>query len=64
MAAALGAVVFGAAALDVQPAMHGVHGRPVSGVLAAIAALTVVNCGFLIGAAVCTARRDVRLGRR
>jgi hypothetical protein len=64
MAAALGAMVFGAAALDAQPAMHVVHGRPVSGVLAAIVVLTVVNCGFLIGAAVCKARQDVRLGKR
>jgi hypothetical protein len=64
MAAAFGAVVFGAAALDAQPALHEVHGRPASGALALIAALTLVNFGFLIGAAVCKARQDVRLGRR
>jgi hypothetical protein len=64
VAAALGAMVFGAAALDAQPAMHAVHGRPASGSLAVIAALTLVNCSFLIGAAVCKARQDVRLRRR
>ena len=64
MAAAAGAVAYGTAALDAGAPAHGVHGHPVSGVLAVIAGLTVVNCGFLIGAAVCKARGDVRLGRR
>ena len=32
-------------------------------VLAIIAALAIVNCGCLIGAAVCKARRDIKLGR-
>jgi hypothetical protein len=64
MAAAAGAVLYGVAGLDARPAMHALHGRPVSGALAVIAALTVINCGFLIGAAVCKARQDARLSRR
>jgi hypothetical protein len=64
MAAAAGAVAYGVGALDVGSPAHGVHGHPASRALAVIAALTVVNCGFLIGAAVCKARQDVRLGRR
>lgn len=64
MAAAVGAVVYGVRALDAWPSLHAVHGRPVSGALAVIAGLTVVNCGFLIGAAVCKARQDMRLGGR
>jgi hypothetical protein len=64
MAAAAGAVAYGVRTLDAWPLMNALHGRPVSGALAVIAVLTVVNCGFLIGAAVCKARDDVRLGRR
>jgi hypothetical protein len=64
MAAAGGAVAYGIAALDAAAPAHGLHGHPVSGALALIVGLTVVNCGFLIGAAVCMARHDVRLGRR
>jgi hypothetical protein len=64
MAAAAGAVAYGVRALDAWPLMHAPHRRPASGALAVIAALTVVNCGFLIGAAVCKARSDARLGRR
>jgi hypothetical protein len=61
--AALGAVVIGASALDAWPQMGEVHGRPGPGTLAAIAGLALVNLGFLIGAAVCQVRYDVRLGR-
>jgi hypothetical protein len=64
MVAAAGAVVYGIRALDAWPLVNALHGRPVSGALAIIAALTVINCGFLIGAAICKARSDVRLGRR
>jgi hypothetical protein len=64
MAAAAGAVVYGIRALDAWPLLLGLHGRPATGALAVIAVLTVVNCGFLIGAAVCKARNGVRLGRR
>lgn len=39
----------------------GMQSRPSSAALPVIIALTVVNCGFLIGAAVCMARVDVRL---
>jgi hypothetical protein len=56
MAAAAGAVAYGVGI--------GMRGRPASGVLAVIIALTVINCGFLLGAAVCKARSDVRLARR
>ena len=64
MAAAVGAVVYGFGFMDPRPALHGVHGRPASGAFAVIAALTVINFGFLIGAAVCKARQDARLRRR
>jgi hypothetical protein len=61
---ALGAAIYGANVMDAWPLARGVHGRPDSGGLATIAALTAVNFAFLIGAAVCKARRDVRLRRR
>ena len=64
MIAAAGAVAYGIEALDAGAPAHGVHGRPVSGALAVIAGLTVVNCGFLLGAAICRARQAVRLRRR
>lgn len=64
MAAAGGAVFFGIRALDLQPAMHAPHGRPAAGALEVIAALTVINCGFVIGAALCKARQDARLQPR
>lgn len=64
MVAAAGAVVYGIGALDAGAPARGVHGHSASGALAAIAGLTLVNCGFLLGAAVCKARRDTRLGRR
>jgi hypothetical protein len=63
MVAALGAVVFGAGALDAWPQVDVVHGRPDLGTLAAIAGLALVNLGFLIGAAVCQARLHARFGR-
>jgi hypothetical protein len=62
--AAAGAVVYGIDALDVGAAAREIHGHPAPGALAVIAGLTVVNCGFLLGAAICKARRDARLGRR
>jgi hypothetical protein len=64
MVAAAGAVVCGIDALDAGAPARGVHGHPASAALAVIAGLSVVNCGFLIGAAVCKARQDARLGRR
>ena len=64
MIAAAGAVVYGVGALDVRIPAPRVHGHPASVALAVIAGLTLVNCGFLLGAAVCKARQDLRLGRR
>lgn len=56
IAAAAGAVVYGVGV--------GLHGRPAPGALAVIAGLTIIDCGFLIGAAVCQARGviQVKLG--
>lgn len=56
MAAATGAVVCGVGA--------GIQARPTPGALAVIVALTAVNCGFLLGAAVCRVRSHVRLKPR
>jgi hypothetical protein len=64
MAIALGAVLYGARALDASPFTHPDHGRSPLGALALIAGLAVVNCGFLVGVAVCKARSDLSLGRR
>jgi hypothetical protein len=64
MIAAAGAVVYGIGALDAGAPAHGVHAHPASGALAVIAGLTLVNCGFLLGAALCKARQDARPGRR
>jgi hypothetical protein len=60
--AAAGTVVYGIGALDAGAPAPAVHRHAASGALAVIAGLTVVNCGFLLGAAACKARRDVRLG--
>jgi hypothetical protein len=64
MIAALGAVFFGINALEATAWAKSSQSHAAMAVLAIIAALAVVNCGFLIGAAVCKARRDLRLGRR
>jgi hypothetical protein len=64
MAAALGAVLFGARTLDVSSLTHADHSRSAVGALALIAGLALVNCGFLLGVALCKARSDLRLGRR
>jgi hypothetical protein len=64
MVAALGAVFFGVNALESTAWARASQTHAAMAVLAIIAALAVVNCGCLIGAAVCKARRDLRLGRR
>jgi hypothetical protein len=62
--AALGAVFVGANALESTAWAQASRSHAAIAVLSIIAALAVVNCGCLIGAAVCKARRDLRLGRR
>ncbi len=62
--AALGAVFFGINALEATAWAKTSQPHAAIAVLVIIAALAVVNCGFLLGAAVCKARRDLRLGRR
>ena len=62
--AALGAVFYGINTLEATTWARGSQPHAAMAVLAIIAALAVVNCGCLIGAAVCKARRDARLGRR
>lgn len=64
MAAALGAVFFGVNALESTAWAQATRSHAAIIVLSIIAALAIVNCGCLIGAAVCKARRDLRLGRR
>jgi hypothetical protein len=62
--AALGVVFFGINALESTAWARASQPHAAMAVLAIIAALAVVNCSCLVGAAVCKARRDVRLGRR
>ena len=64
MVAAAGAMAYGINALGARATTPLVEGRPFSDALAVIATLTVINCGFLVGAAVCQVRRDVRPRRR
>ena len=64
MAAAAGAMAYGASALGARAAAPLAAGHPWSGSLTAIAALTVINCGFLVCAAVCQVGRVVRARRR
>jgi hypothetical protein len=64
MAAALGAVFYGANTITATHWMRDSREHAAIGVLGIICGLTVVNCAFLVGAAVCKARRDLRLGRR
>lgn len=64
MAAALGAALYGANALDASGFTRPHHGRAAAGALLAIAGLALVNFSFLVGVAVCKARADLRLGRR
>jgi hypothetical protein len=64
MAAALGALLYGANALDASGFTHTAHGRSPWGALALIAGLALINCGFLVGVALCKARADLRPGRR
>jgi hypothetical protein len=61
---ALGAVFCGINALEATAWARTSQPHAALAVLAIIAALAVVNVGFLIGAAVCKTRRDLRLGRR
>ena len=61
---AAGAVIYGIRTLDTWPAMHAVGGRPASAPLATVGILAVVNCGFLIAAAVSQAWLGVRPRRR
>ena len=61
--AALGAVFFGANALEATDWARASQPHAAMAGLAIIAALAIVNCGCLIGAAVCKARRDIKLGR-
>ena len=62
--AALGAVLYGASVLDASAFTTGPHARSPIGALVLIAGLTLVNCGFLVGAALFKVRLDTRLGRR
>ena len=64
MAAAVAAVLVGGAHVMSTAWMRETREHAAVGVLGLVAVLAVVNCGFLIGAAVCKLRRDVRLGRR
>ena len=64
MIAALGAVFFGINAVEATAWSKSAPSHAAVAVLGVIAALAVVNCGLLIGAAACKARRDLRLGRR
>ena len=60
MVAALGAVFFGINALEATVWARTSQSHAALAVFAIIAALAVVNCGFLVGAAVCKVRRDRR----
>ncbi len=43
--------------------MRSTRGHAAVGILSVIAIVAVINCAFLLGAAVCKLRRDRRLGR-
>ena len=64
MVAALGALFYGANAITATHWMRASRDNAAIGVLGIIGGHAVVNCAFLVGAAVCKARRDLRLGRR
>jgi predicted Kef-type K+ transport protein len=63
MMAALAVAFLGINALESTYWMQSARGHAAIGVLAVIAVVAVVNCAFLLGAAVCKLRRDRRLGR-
>jgi hypothetical protein len=60
MVAAAGAAVDGIGALDVRIPTPRIHEHPAVAALAVIAGLTLLNCGFLLGAALCKARQDAQ----
>lgn len=63
MIAALALGFLGINTLDSSYWMQSTRGHAAVGVLSVIAVVAVVNCAFLLGAAVCKLRRDRRLGR-
>ena len=63
MIAALVIAFLGINALESTYWMQSTREHAAIGVLSVIAVVAVVNCAFLLGAAVCKLRRDRRLGR-